>query len=178
MYDRHGSWGMWSYGTCFGKSSIHYEYIVFELYEVLRFESTVIINILINIPSPKLNNQIFLLSKLRVHECTSGLTATPKVELFCSCERRKFICQNKVKICKLWSQKFKFLVQKYGCPSHKSRTINAQNIISGDKTRTLYILAILLQAMKSRTICWQNYLLKLEHHPGLKGWGDELRISP
>jgi len=33
--------------------------IVFELYEFLRFDSTVIINILINILSPKLNNQIF-----------------------------------------------------------------------------------------------------------------------
>jgi len=33
-------------------------HIVFQLY-VLRFDSTVVINILINISSPKLNNQIF-----------------------------------------------------------------------------------------------------------------------
>jgi len=28
------------------------------------------------------------------------------------------ICQNKVKICKLYSQNFKFSGQKIGCPSH------------------------------------------------------------
>jgi len=32
-----------------------------------------------------------------VHEYGSGLTATPKAELFCSCKRRKSIGQNKVK---------------------------------------------------------------------------------
>jgi len=26
-----------------------------------------------------------------VHEYTSGLTSTPKAELFCSCKRRKFV---------------------------------------------------------------------------------------
>jgi len=75
-------------------------HIVFQLYDVLRFDSTVVINVLINIPSPKLNN-FFLISKLRVHEYTSGLTSTSKAELFCSCKRRKFIAQNKVKTCKL-----------------------------------------------------------------------------
>jgi len=30
-------------------------------------------------------------------EYTSGLTSTPKAELFCSCKRRKFIGQNKAK---------------------------------------------------------------------------------
>jgi len=34
-------------------------HIVFELYDVIRFDSTVVINVLINISSPKLNNQIF-----------------------------------------------------------------------------------------------------------------------
>ena len=34
-------------------------YIVFQLYDVLRFDSAVVINVLINISSPKLNNQIF-----------------------------------------------------------------------------------------------------------------------
>jgi len=32
-------------------------------------------------------------------------------------KRRKLIGQNKVKICKLWSQNFKFLDQKIVCPS-------------------------------------------------------------
>jgi len=32
---------------------------VFQLYDVLRFDSTVVINVLINISFPKLNNQIF-----------------------------------------------------------------------------------------------------------------------
>jgi len=35
-------------------------HIVFQLYDVLRFESTAVINVLTNISSPKLNNQIFL----------------------------------------------------------------------------------------------------------------------
>jgi len=34
-------------------------HIVFQLYDVLRFGSTVLINVLINISSPKLNNQFF-----------------------------------------------------------------------------------------------------------------------
>ena len=33
--------------------------IVFQLYHVFRFDSTVVINVLINISSPKLNKQIF-----------------------------------------------------------------------------------------------------------------------
>jgi len=81
-------------------------HIVFQIYDVLRFDSTVFINALINISSPKLNNQCFLISKHRVHEYASGLTSTPKNfavananDSFCSCKRRKFIGQNKVKIC-------------------------------------------------------------------------------
>jgi len=76
-------------------------HVVFQLHDVLRFDSAVVINVLINISFPKLNNQIFLISMLRVHEYTSGLTSTPKAELFCSCKCRKFIGQNKVKICEL-----------------------------------------------------------------------------
>ena len=45
--------------TCFGKYSIHYAYSVSPL-NVLRFDSTVVINVVINISSPKLNNQFFL----------------------------------------------------------------------------------------------------------------------
>jgi len=40
-------------------------HIVFQLYDVLRFDSTVVINALINISSRKLNNQFLLISKLR-----------------------------------------------------------------------------------------------------------------
>jgi len=80
------------------QSIIH---IVLQLYDVLKFDSTVVINVLINISSPKLNNQIFTISKLRVHKYASGLTSTSKAELSCSCKCRKFIGQNKVKICKL-----------------------------------------------------------------------------
>jgi len=55
---------------------------VFQLYNVLRFNSTVVINLLISISSPKLNNQICFISKHRVHEYDFGLTLTPKAELF------------------------------------------------------------------------------------------------
>jgi len=48
----------WSCSTWFGKCSIHYAYNV-SLYDDLRFDSTVVIYVLINISSPKLNNQIF-----------------------------------------------------------------------------------------------------------------------
>jgi len=34
-------------------------HVTFQLYDVLRFDSTVVIYALINISSPKLNNQIF-----------------------------------------------------------------------------------------------------------------------
>jgi len=42
-----------------------------------------------------------VISKHRVHQYVSGLTSIPKAELFCSCKRRKFIGQNKIRICKL-----------------------------------------------------------------------------
>ena len=43
-------------------------HIVFQLYDVRRFDSTVqynyaVINVLINMSSPKLNNQFFFISK-------------------------------------------------------------------------------------------------------------------
>jgi len=38
-------------------------HIVFQLYDVLRFDSIVVINALINMSSPKLNNQFFFISK-------------------------------------------------------------------------------------------------------------------
>jgi len=90
----------WSYSIWFGKWSI-IMHIVFQISDVLRFDCTVYINVLINISPVKVKESIFFNSKHRVHEYASGLTLTPKVELFCSCKRRKFIGQNKVKICKL-----------------------------------------------------------------------------
>jgi len=56
-----------------------------------------------------------------MHEYASGVTSTAKAELFCRCKHRKFIGQNKVKICKLWSQNFKILGEKIGCPNHYQR---------------------------------------------------------
>jgi len=68
--------------------------IVFQLYDVLRFDSTIVINVRINISSLKLNNQFFKFRSI-VHEYASNLTTS---ELFCSCKRRKFLGQSKVKI--------------------------------------------------------------------------------
>jgi len=42
---------MGSYSTCFGKCSIHYVYSV-SAYDVLRFDSSVVVNVLIKISSP------------------------------------------------------------------------------------------------------------------------------
>jgi len=50
--------------------------------------------------------------------------------------------------------------------------------MSGEKTRKIETLAKLFQALRSRTICWQDYrtrYLKLEHPAGMKEWADELR---
>jgi len=70
-----------------------------------------------------------------VHEYASGLTSTPKGELFCSCKNRKFIGQNKVQICKLLSQNFKFLGQKIGCPSHHDDSVGgAIDFTGGSRT--------------------------------------------
>jgi len=74
---------MWSYSSLLGlvnaQSIMH---IAFQCYDVLRFDSTVVIYVLINISSPKLNNQKSKISKHRVHEYASGLTSTPKAELY------------------------------------------------------------------------------------------------
>jgi len=75
-------------------------HIVFQLYDVLRFDSTVqhnyvVINVLINMSSPKSSK--FFKFRSRVHKYASGLTSIPKAELFCSCKCRKFIGQNKAK---------------------------------------------------------------------------------
>jgi len=75
---------------------------MFQFHEVLRFYSTVVINVLINISSLKLNNQ-FLKFQGMVHEYASELTTTHKAELVCSCKCRKFIGQ------------------KIGCPSYNNR---------------------------------------------------------
>jgi len=53
-------------------------HIMLQHYDVLRFDATAVINVLINISSPKLNNQFFFISKHRMHEYASGLTSTPK----------------------------------------------------------------------------------------------------
>jgi len=55
-----------------------------QLYEVLRFDSTVVIDVLINISSLKVKQPIFLISKHRVHEYASGLNSTPEAEICCS----------------------------------------------------------------------------------------------
>ena len=59
--------GLTVLGLVNAQSILH---IVFQLYDVLRFDSTAVINVLINISSPKLNNQIFLFRSL---ECMNTL---------------------------------------------------------------------------------------------------------
>jgi len=70
---------------------------VFQLHDVLRFDSTVVIYVLFNISYPRLKTNYFKISEHRVHEYASGLTSTLKAESFCRCKRRKFIGQNKAK---------------------------------------------------------------------------------
>ena len=51
----------WTYNTWFGKCSIHYAYsycITIQLYDVIKFDSTVVIYVFTSILSPNLNNQI------------------------------------------------------------------------------------------------------------------------
>jgi len=40
---------------------------------------------------------------------------------------------------------------------HNLRITNGQNNMSGEKTRKLDTLVKLFQAMRSKTICWQEY---------------------
>jgi len=70
------------------------KHIVFQLCDVLRFDSTVVINILINKSYPKLNNQFFFISNHSEDECIPGLTSTPMAELFCQLQTQK-ICRSK-----------------------------------------------------------------------------------
>jgi len=44
---------------------------VFQLHDILRIDCTEVINLLINISSPKLNNQVFFISKHTVYEYVS-----------------------------------------------------------------------------------------------------------
>jgi len=46
--------------------------------------------------------------------------------------------------------------------SHNLRKINGQNNTCGEKTKNLDTLAKLLQAMRSRNICWQDYRTTLK----------------
>jgi len=51
---------MYSYSSLLGLVSAQsLMHITFQFYDVLRFDSTVVIYVLVNISSPKLNNQIF-----------------------------------------------------------------------------------------------------------------------
>jgi len=64
-----------SYSTWFDKCSIHYAYIVFLLHGILRFDSTVVIKLLINISCLRINNQI--LQKFDVY-CMNILLSLPQ----------------------------------------------------------------------------------------------------
>jgi len=90
-------------------------HITFQLYDVLKVDSTVVIYVLINmLYHPRCQaTKYFKISKHEVHEYASGLTSTPKAELFCSCKRRKIIGQNKVKICKIYSQNLQIIESKF-----------------------------------------------------------------
>jgi len=60
MQDRRGRREMWFCSTyCILVNAQSIVHIVFQLYDILRFDSTVVINLLINISSPKINNQVF-----------------------------------------------------------------------------------------------------------------------
>jgi len=65
-------------------------HIVFQLYDVLRFDSTVVINVAyISMCHPQSQTaKFFRILKFRVHEYASGLTSTSRAELFCNCKRR------------------------------------------------------------------------------------------
>jgi len=89
---------------------------VFQLYDVLSFDSTEVIDLLIDISFPKLNNQIF---SFRSIECMNMFLGQPqhlKLNYFADANPEKL----QVKICKLSCQNFKFLGQKIGCPSNKT----------------------------------------------------------
>ena len=85
---------------------------VFQLYDVLRFDSTVVINVLINISSLKVKQPNFLMVKHRVHECASGLNSTPKAELFMYLQTQIFIGQKMSKFVNYKVKILSFYVKK------------------------------------------------------------------
>ena len=115
-----------SHSTWFDKCSIHCAQCF--SFALLSFGSTVVINVLINIAFLNLKTQFFSKFGSTAHEYASKLTSTPRAVLFCSCKCRKFIGQNEVKICKLWSQNFKFLGQKIDCLSYNVLHSNELNL--------------------------------------------------
>ena len=111
LYAMHGKARNVVSRTWFDKCSIHYAYSVWTLwcsqvwlYCSYQCSYQYIVTAV---------KQPFFTFRVIVHKYAT----TPKAELFCSCKRRKFVGQNKVKICKLQSQSFKLLGQKIGCPS-------------------------------------------------------------
>jgi len=62
--------------------------IVFRLHDVLGFDSSLVINVLIHISSLKLNNQVF---RSIMHEYASGLTTTPKAQLLCNLQTQETV---------------------------------------------------------------------------------------
>jgi len=92
-------------------------HITFQLYDVLRFDATVVIYVIYQYIIPKAN-KYFKVSQHRVQKYASGLPQRLRLNHFAVAKRRNFIGQNKVKICKLSSQNFKFSGKKFGCPTH------------------------------------------------------------
>jgi len=91
-----------------------------------------------------------------VHEHASGLTSTPKAELFCRCKRRKFIGQNKVKMFKFQSQSFTFSGQKIGSPrydSYKTFVYICYHVFSPDLDVALTYHPE-VQIKNAKLLCW------------------------
>jgi len=84
-----------------------------------------------------------------VHEYASGLTSTSKAEFFCSCKRRQFIGQNKIKMCKLQSQNYTFLGQKIGCPSYNALLFKGSCLASVTPAK---LQAMHVQVISSKTM--------------------------
>ena len=109
VWDRRGRREMWSYSTFSGKCSIHYAYRVSALWcsQIwLHCSYWCTYQYII----PKVTQANILKFRSRVHKYASRLTSTLQAELFCSCKRRKFIGQNKVKILSFQVKKLVALV--------------------------------------------------------------------
>jgi len=65
----------WFYSTWFGKCQVEYAYTVFQLYDSLRFRSTIYINVLISMSCLRFNNQI--LQKFEAY-CMNMLLGLPQ----------------------------------------------------------------------------------------------------